>query len=58
MMYQFIRVTAKGTEQIFNDVKGAFEGKETTDTVFVQVFWNWVDRRVWSGKRFRVTRAE
>ena len=48
MMYQFIRVTAKGTEQIFNDVKGAFEGKETTDTVFV----------VWSGKRFRVTRAE
>ena len=48
MMYQFIRVTAKGAEQTFNDVKSAFEGKESTDTVFV----------VWSGKRFRMMRAE
>ena len=48
MMYQFVRVTAKGAEQTFNDVKSAFDGKEPTDTMFV----------VCNGKRFRVMRAE
>ena len=48
MMYQFVRVTSRGAEQTFNDVKSAFDGKQPTDMVFV----------VCSGHRFRVLRGE
>jgi hypothetical protein len=37
-MYQFVRVTVPGAEQIFDDVKSAFEGKRPADKVFV--IWN------------------
>jgi len=46
MMYRFVRVPARGSEQFFADVKSAFEGAGPVDKVFV----------VWNGHRFSVLR--
>jgi hypothetical protein len=43
-MYKFVRVVARGAEQVFDDVKSAFEGIGPADKVFV----------VWNGHRFPV----